>query len=214
MGSRICAQCGVSFFRAHPGKTCSRACFQEHKKSKNRTAAEPPPVDGAKWIHLTRGRFALVDVADFERVSAHSWSSGIRDAYAISRIIGNVVTMHRFLMAPERGVLVDHINGDGLDNRRSNMRFATYSQNLQNKRAVANSAVPFKGVMRTVTGPYKKIVFTANIREDGKKRRIGTFRTPEDAARAYDGAARILHGEFARLNFPREGEQPAISSAA
>lgn len=160
-------------------------------------------------IPLTRGLFATVDDLDAHVVGGHKWQAFRTGAiwYATRQIDGRQVGMHRFLLAPPEGLTVDHIDGDGLNNTRANLRIATRAQNSANKRKLVTRGCRFKGVFK---GKYG---FNASIRwkpvfPNGPFR-IGVFSTEADAAKAYDACARILHGEFARLNFPRRGEQPA-----
>lgn len=105
--------------------------------------------------------------------------------------------LHRVLMVAPDGVEVDHVNGDGLDNRRCNIRLATRAQNAKNRKAQTNCSSPFKGVSVRVR---KHARFVAQIKQDGHCLRIGTFDSEHQAARAYDGAARLFHGKFARTN--------------
>src|SRR3990167_5658255 len=94
-----------------------------------RMHSEPPPVPGARWVPLTRGLFALVDEADFAWVSQWTWCvQRSWKNYAVRRngrrVSGTYkVRMHRDLLGAAAGQVVDHINGDGLDNRRANLRF-------------------------------------------------------------------------------------------
>lgn len=92
--------------------------------------------------------------------------------------------------------LTDHRNGDGLDNRRENLRIATQAQNLMNRGCPSNNTSGFKGVTR------KRDKWAAECRAGGAKKRIAGFATAEQAARAYDAMAIEMHGEFAWLNFP------------
>lgn len=103
--------------------------------------------------------------------------------------------MHRLLMDAGKGQQIDHANGDGLDNRRANLRFCTSSQNNWNSKPKGNS--PYKGISQRASGKWY-----AMICRDRKHYWLGMHDTPEEAARAYDEAAKRLHGEFARLNFP------------
>lgn len=97
---------------------------------------EPPPVPGARWIPLNRGKFALVDEADFADVSRFTWwcsDNGYARRALRKDECGNSdlrISLHRHLMRPEDGLVVDHINSDGLDNRRSNLRVVTQRENV------------------------------------------------------------------------------------
>lgn len=102
--------------------------------------------------------------------------------------------MHRIILNAQRGAVVDHINGDKLDNRAENIRVCTQAQNMKNQKKKANRS-GFKGVTIAPNGKY-----IARIVNDYKRIRIGTFSTAIDAAQAYDEAAVKYHGKFARLN--------------
>ncbi len=152
-------------------------------------------------IVLKCGRVALVDDDQVERLSAHKWrylQKGHTRA-AITVIPGTVqrtTYMHRLVMGAGRGQMVDHINGDGLDNRRENLRFCTNGQNQMNRRvAVATSG--FKGVTAHLQSPGK---YSANIHVNGRKIYLGIFNDPVVAAAAYDEAAVRYFGEFAKTN--------------
>lgn len=99
---------------------------------------------------------------------------------------------------PKKGMHVDHINRDKLDNRIANLRVATYAQNMRNAKKRSDNSSGYKGVRN------QNQKFTATIWKDGSPIHIGVFETKEQAARAYDDAAKVHHGEFASLNFPKE----------
>lgn len=102
-------------------------------------------------------------------------------------------------MNPKQGEVVDHINGNGLDNRRKNLRVTTQMGNCANSRKPKNAA-GYRGVFRR-TGTYG-VPYYAIIANCGKKRYLGQFHTAEEAAKAYDSAAVEAYGKFAQLNFP------------
>lgn len=151
-------------------------------------------------IPLSKGKVALIDPEDAERVLAYCWY--FNDIYAGYAAKSGSESLHCFIMQPPKGMEVDHKNLNPLDCRRKNMRIATPSQNQHNK---ARYASGYKGVYRV----DKSDKYAARICLQRKRYNLGVFPSPEEAARAYDAKARALHGEFARLNFPDEGEQAA-----
>jgi hypothetical protein len=151
-------------------------------------------------VPLSRGLFATIDAADTALVAQFRWYARPKDAkslgfYAFAKPTQKItIYMHRLLLAAPAGMQVDHVDGDGLNNRRSNLRLAT--QQLNNVNREYTSASGFRGVYRN------KNRWRAMI--DVRKRHInlGNYVDPADAARAYYAAARKYFGEFARLNFP------------
>lgn len=109
--------------------------------------------------------------------------------------------LHRFIMKPPPGFEVDHINGDALDNRRSNLRICSHLENSRNRRLSKNSTTGFKGV--SLKKGYNRKKYLAHIQICGKRKYIGYFMTPQEAARAYDFEAKNNFGEFAKLNFEK-----------
>lgn len=107
--------------------------------------------------------------------------------------------LHRFLLGLGKGDVgrVDHRDGNGLNNQRYNLRLATHSQNMQNRRVQKNNRSGFKGV--TWNKDMKK--WATKIKFEGKWVWLGAFESPEEGGRAYDLKAKELFGEFARLNF-------------
>lgn len=149
-------------------------------------------------IALTRGKVALVDDADLALVSRFKWCAKRhrRTWYAETWNGGDHLYMHSLILGAKG---CDHVNGDGLDNRRENLRTATPTENNRNRRPIGASR--FKGV-----SPRKSGTFRAAIKVAGKTLWLGVFSTEEEAARAYDAAAVEHFGEFAWLNFPVRGE--------
>ena len=146
-------------------------------------------------LPLANGLEALIDAEDIKKVAPHSWCCVPRwggEFRACTRTKGKIVYLHRLLLDAPKGLEVDHINGCGLDNRRTNLRLATHSQNLKNQRSAKRL---YKGVEQR-----SKNSWTATIWIDYKNIYIGSFRTPQLAALAYNQKATELHGEFARLN--------------
>ena len=153
-------------------------------------------------IALTKGMFAFVDAADYEKISLRTWACFIngRRFYAGTTIEGRRVMMHHLIMGKFPNLTIDHRNRNGLDNRRSNLRIATYTQNAQNStKAIRNTKSKYKGVA-FAKGSIKK--WRSEIRVNGKKIYIGWYETEIEAARAYDKAALEHFGEFACVNFP------------
>lgn len=147
-------------------------------------------------IPLTRGLVALVDDEDAEWLGQWRWRVNQRRRnlfYAVTTIDGREAKMHRLLLRPQQGLFVDHIDGNGLNNRRSNLRIASCAQNLWNAGKSARNTTGFKGVSR------KKEKYSAKIRVARKLYHLGTFDTPQDAHAAYCAAARKHFGEFARF---------------
>lgn len=159
-------------------------------------------TDDAVAIPLTFGFVTFVSPEDAERVAAHRCFAVVNDtkAYAAFRTRNGLVPLHRFLLDAPKGIDVDHIDGDGLNNRRRNLRLATRSQNNANSAVRVSSKSGYKGVESSRIGTWH-----ARIAFRGQRLRLGTFATAEEAARAYDAKAREFHGEYARTNFPDDG---------
>jgi hypothetical protein len=159
-----------------------------------------------KRIELTQGKVALVDDEDYEWLSKWSWcyfkypkaSTGYASRTDRSGGKQRKVLMHREILHAGEGEIVDHRDMDGCNNVRSNLRLASKSQNNANRYRQKNTVSRYKGLFRS----GRKRPWGAQITVDGRRIRIGYFDTEEEAAMAYDAAARKYFGEFARLNFP------------
>lgn len=169
-----------------------------------------------KVIPLTKGAEAIVDDEDFERVSQFKWSLGghgdfkcarrhIYSPYINGKRVSRGERMHKFILGipPGRKVIVDHINRNALDNRKSNLRVTDFHGNNRNRRPLKNKSSQYKGVSY-----YKRdSAWTASIRVNGKGIRIGKYDSEIDAANAYDKAALEHFGEFAYLNLGSRGSE-------
>lgn len=145
-------------------------------------------------------KFALVDDADFEFVSIDQWRAtkqhNSRIVYAVSTSQTNV-SMHVLMLGKTPGLVSDHIDFDGLNNQRSNLRQITQQQNTFHQRLRKDNRSGFRGVFLNEHGKW-----VAFINNNGKTLYLGQFPTPEKAALARDDAAMELRGEWAELNFP------------
>lgn len=154
-------------------------------------------------IALKGGAVAIVDPADADRVLAHRWracSNGRGNVYVRRCGSGSPVYLHRFVIGAQAGELVDHANGDGLDNRRANLRIADHSANGANRHSPVRGSSRFRGVYwNRRLGRWH-----AQIGGGNSTTYIGQFDDEAEAARAYDRAATERFGAFAAPNFPEE----------
>lgn len=159
----------------------------------------------AKLIPLTRGQFAIVDDDDFEWLSQWKWCyHPTRHGYALRGVKTperktKLIYMHNVIMSPPVDFVVDHKNLNSLDNQRDNLRLATHSQNSANRTSSGGSSA-YKGV----SWRKSRRRWRSSVTVNKKSIDLGVYRNEEDAARAYDAAALLYFGEFARLNFPLE----------
>ena len=159
-------------------------------------------------IPLTRGLVSLVendDYEEYELLSLLSWRAkpSRNTFYAIADTKEGakdrkVIRMHRLILGAPPGIQVDHENGNGLDNRRSNLRFATHAENMHNKPLSIRNTSGYKGVgWSQREGKWRSRLILGS-----RELHLGYFNDVVEAARAWDEAAMIHHGEFANLNFP------------
>ena len=150
----------------------------------------------------SNGDSFVFDESDLDIVNNHTWH--IDDyGYPCTRIDNKNHRLTRMLLSPTENEYVDHINGNPRDNRRTNLRIAQCVDNQRNMRIPKHNTSGYKGV----TFSKEKNRYKAQISINDKTKHIGYFDNPEDAAQAYDTAARFLYGEFACVNFPQSGEQ-------
>ena len=161
-----------------------------------------------KEIELTQGYFTQVDDSDFDNLNQYKWHVlkvgksiyAVRNIY-INQKVGSMY-MHREIMGNPKGILIDHWEGNGLNNQRYNLRESTRQQNAFNTHDI-DGQIPYKGVYPHFrpTKDGGRFAIVAKIRKNGKSIWLGTFKTEKEAARAYDRKAIELFGEFACTNF-------------
>jgi hypothetical protein len=135
-----------------------------------------PPSESYRLIPLTQGQFAIVDIADFEWLNQWRWFASWGDGfYARRRVRGKNLLMHREILQPRKGYLVDHRNGNTLDNRRENLREATTSVNAINRRIRCDNTSGYVGVKKNGNG------WCASVSVGGRRISLGTFSLKEDA---------------------------------
>lgn len=152
-----------------------------------------------KEIPLTKGKFVLVDDDGYEKFSKYKWHYTGRYAGRLNpdrhkEGEPTVLFMHRLITNAPKGLCVDHINRDSLDNRKCNLRLVTHQENMMNYGS-KKGASKYKGVVRTKEGRW-----TASIMCKGKSYNLGTYKEEEDAAKAYNIKALELTGDLAYLN--------------
>jgi hypothetical protein len=152
------------------------------------------------FIKLTKGQHALVDQEDFDYLNQWKWR--FSGKYAVrsgprSNYKRKFISMHRLLMGEPLGLEVDHVNGDKLDNRRSNLRLCSRQQNARNQKKTSINKSGYRGVF----WHSKAKKWCVQISVNKKNKHVGLFENLKDAARAYDSAARVFHGVFAKTNF-------------
>ena len=163
-----------------------------HVLKKTQLDSRPAIIEGgiAKIpLDKTGTKFALVDAGD-AWLADRKWH--VSNVYAASKHHGSYDKMHVLIMNPEKGMKVDHINGDTLDNRRSNLRVCTHAENIRNCKTYKNNKLGVKGVF------VHQNRYRARIRFDNKVYELGIHDTIEAAAKAYERGAQRYHGEFAR----------------
>lgn len=152
---------------------------------------------------------AQVDDKDYELLSKYDWKlrnknrNGIIYTYAARIEKGEYILMHREIMGFPKDMLIDHIDHNGLNNTRANLRKATVSQNQRNRRVHINNSCGYKGVYWR----KDRSVWISRIYVDKKKIHLGSYPELIDAAKAYDSGAIKYFGEFAWLNFPAEANK-------
>jgi hypothetical protein len=156
-----------------------------------------------KKIKLTQNKYAMVDDEDYDNLNQYKWRYSL--GYAVrttlakesSRDERRNVRMHRQIMNCDMDLEVDHIDGDTLNNKKSNLRICTHGQNMSNRKSSSVSGSKYLGV----SWHKGNKMWQANITANGKQKNLGYSKTEDECARMYDKAAKELHGSFAALNF-------------
>lgn len=155
----------------------------------------------AKALRLRGGASTMLDDTDYDRAKDFRWhktTNGYVAGFVMEQGVRRRVYLHRWLLEAQPGQIVDHIDGNKLNNRRSNLRLVTRSQNQANRRHNRNSRSRYKGV----TWHKRRGMWMARIQVRGRRITIGYFVDPLQAAYEYDAFARTFFGEYARVNFP------------
>ena len=155
---------------------------------------ETVPKDRVVRVPLTKGKFALVDELQYPKVSGRSWQAQERSDGKGFYAVSNGVRMHRLLMDPESHQIIDHIDGDGLNNTLGNLRIGLQSQNCVNRKVTPG---------RHLRGARpKKSKWQAYIKYQGRQRSLGYYETEAQAHEAYLAEAEMLHGDWMPLPSP------------
>ena len=166
----------------------------------------------SRTVKLTRGKSAIVDASDYDWINQWKWCADkSKNIWYSHRTIYNKeiigkgrfvkVRMHRLIIGAAKGEIVDHINGNGIDNRRENLQICSHSDNIQKGHHRPNQ-YGYLGVSYSEDCTIRH--WKARISNNGKRYELGHFLTSKDAAKAYDEEATRIHGATAKLNFPKE----------
>lgn len=190
----VCGEKFASFFDGNP--YCNKHWQRMYRNGtlipKERAKTCTFDVSGYVLTITTKsGSVIIADSEDFERLSKHSWCIDAK-GYPVANVDGKLTTMQRFLMNPQKNMVVDHMNGDKLDNRKSNLRICTPRQNAQNQRGNKGRELPI-GIRKTKAGKY-----VARICVDRKTIHIGTFQNIDDAVSAREKAEIQYFGMYAQ----------------
>lgn len=183
----------------HPSGVCEN--FRARTDRPEEVERLRPPGTSVRYIPLTKGKYAIVDAEDYPELAQYRWHAHVRKdggmCYAVRNSGRKTIMMHRQIMKPPEGMVVDHINHNGANNRRCNLRVCTQAENTRNKRRFAAGKSRYRGV--TPMGDKWRAVVSHN----GRTHYVGVYDTEIEAALARDRKAVELAGEFAVLNFPK-----------
>lgn len=182
----------------YPSSTCNAG--SNRKAGSKCKAGSKTGSEVVRRIALTQGKFAFVDAKDYYRLAQFQWFASFsgNTFYAVRKYGGKPVKMHRWIMNAPDGLVVDHIDHNGLNNCRSNLRLCSHVQNTRNAVCNNGASSKYKGVCRR----RKTKKWRAAIKFNKKSYNLGDFTDEIAAAKAYDKKAAEFFGEFACLNFP------------
>lgn len=195
----ICREHGT--FKQKPsnhinGQGCPKCGAKKRAKTYSKTILNNRKQNGAKdRIPLSNGSFCLIDEEDYDELSKHNWSSICKGSYANNNKVG---LMHRYILkVKDRNIIVDHVNHNGLDNRKCNLRPCTKQQNHFNQRTQNREKTSmYKGVF----WDKKRNKWQSSIKHNGVRIYLGRFNCEKEAALTYNSKAIELFKEFANLN--------------
>lgn len=186
----------------HPATPNRNGSYEDHVMADK--ALRKIRIEGnIAFVTLTKGYTAVIDAADAPLVGAWNWCAMVKNHTVYARRPGamdangnrQTIMMHRVIMNPHDDLQIDHRDGNGLNNRRTNMRVSTNSQNQHNQRTRDDNTSGFKCVnWHKHTGKWQ-----ARIMLNGKRHHLGVHATPEAAHKAYCDASTRMHGEFGRF---------------
>ena len=179
-----------------------QVCLDNHCRNFYPSTSFKLGLYNLRLIPLTRKKFAVVDIDDYYRLSKYQWyaTNSSNTSYAVRNVERKRVFMHRVIMGAPDHLLVDHIDHDGLNNRKSNLRLCSPDENRYNILPRRRTSSKYKGVRWRKS--MKK--WTAVVQANKKAYNLGYFNDEIEAAKAYDMRAKRLHRQFAYLNFPLE----------
>lgn len=194
--TRYCVACGEVaeatyenqwYCNKHWLRMYNNGTLELQRKSKNKYTIKDDCVE----LVSKHGEIILIDTQDFDKVIRYSWCVS-KTGYAVANI-GNIVTkLHRYILSPSKTQIIDHINGNKLDNRRNNLRVCDNTSNIRNSKLRKNASLPYPGIKLTKNGRHK-----ARITVDRVEKTIGTFDTLDEAIQARKKAETELYGDFA-----------------
>jgi hypothetical protein len=180
------------------------------KRRLKRHSVTQPSDPSYRLIPLTRGQNAIVDTADYNWLNQWNWSAlphrsgkfyAMRNGYTKGKKNCETILMHRVILGCKDDELGDHKDHNTLNNRKSNLRITNYVGNGRNSVKKSTNTTGFRGITSYITRRNIKR-WVARIRDGKTNSYIGCYESAKEAAKAYDEAAKRIHGEFASLNFP------------